>query len=184
MESLTHALLGERGRTELDAGLVQAAPYLHPKRCARVVCGFQRAVGVVGELHPDVVRDLDLVGRPVVLVLSAASLLAAAADRGQRPAAALPRFPAATRDLAVVVSESVPAGEVAGALAEVAAGLAESVRLFDIYRGAPVPEGHKSLAFHVTYRDPSATLTDKRVDETHAKVSAQAEARFGAAVRK
>jgi phenylalanyl-tRNA synthetase beta chain len=96
----------------------------------------------------------------------------------------LPRFPAATRDLAVVVSESVPAGEVAAALGEVAAGLAESVRLFDIYRGAPVPDGHKSLAFHVTYRDPSATLTDKRVDETHAKVSAQAEARFGAAVRK
>lgn len=184
VESLTHALLGERGRTELDAGLAQAAPYLHPKRSARVMCGAEGAVGVLGELHPDVVRDLDLVGRPVVVVLSVASLLQAAAQKGSRPAAALPRFPAATRDLAVVVSESVPAGEVAGALSEVAAGLAESVRLFDIYRGTPVPDGHKSLAFHVTYRDPSATLTDKRVDETHARVTAQAEARFGAAVRK
>ncbi|HET6338471.1 MAG TPA: phenylalanine--tRNA ligase subunit beta [Polyangiales bacterium] len=184
MESLSHAVLGERGRTELDAQLADAAPYLHPKRSARVVCGSQAKVGFLGELHPDVVRELDLTGRPAVLVLDVASLLAAARGRGQSPAAALPRFPAATRDLAVVVAESVPAGEVAGVLSEVAAGLAESVRLFDIYRGAPVPDGQKSLAFHVTYRDPSATLTDKRVDEAHAKVAAQAEARFGAAVRK
>jgi phenylalanyl-tRNA synthetase beta chain len=184
MESLTHALLAERGRTVLDAGLAAAAPYLHPKRSARVMCGISRAVGVLGELHPDVVRDLDLSGRPVVLVLDVPLLLSAATGRGTRPAVALPRFPAATRDLAVVVSESVPAGEVADVLSEVAAGLAESVRLFDIYRGAPVPDGHKSLAFHVTYRDPSATLTDKRVDEVHAKVSAQAESRFAAALRK
>jgi phenylalanyl-tRNA synthetase beta chain len=183
MESLTHALLGERGRTELDAGLPERAPYLHPKRGARVMCAAAE-VGVLGELHPDVVRDLDLSGRPVVLVMDVASLLAAARERGQRPAVALPRFPAATRDLAVVVAESVVAGEVAAVLSDAAAGLAESVRLFDIYRGAPVPEGQKSLAFHVTYRDPSATLTDKRVDEVHVKVTAQAEARFGAAVRK
>lgn len=184
MESLTHALVGERGRTELDAGLAETAPYLHPKRSARVACGSQASVGVLGELHPDVARDLDLSGRPIVIVLDVALLLSAARERGVRTAVPLPRFPAATRDLAVVVAESVPAGEVAGVLSEVAAGLAESVRLFDIYRGAPVPEGHKSLAFHVTYRDASATLTDKRVDEAHAKVSAQAEARFGAAVRK
>jgi len=149
-----------------------------------VMCGAARPVGVVGELHPDVVRAFDLQGRPVLLVLDVPLLLAAARERGLRPAAALPRFPAATRDLAVVVAEAVPAGEVAAVLAEVAAGLAESVRCFDIYRGAPVPEGHKSVAFHVTYRDSSTTLTDKRVDEVHAKVSAEAEARFGAAVRK
>jgi phenylalanyl-tRNA synthetase beta chain len=141
-------------------------------------------VGVLGELHPDVVREFDLSGRPVVLVLDLALLLSAARERGQRPAVALPRFPAATRDLAVVVAESVMAGGVAGVLSDAAVGLAESVRLFDIYRGAPVPEGQKSLAFHVTYRDPFATLTDKRVDEVHAKVTAQAEAQFGAAVRK
>jgi phenylalanyl-tRNA synthetase beta chain len=70
------------------------------------------------------------------------------------------------------------------ALQEVAGELAERVQLFDIYRGAPVPEGHKSLAFHVVYRDPRATLTDKLVDETHARVTRAAEERFAAAVRK
>jgi phenylalanyl-tRNA synthetase beta chain len=190
LESLTHALLGERGRTQLDGGLAERAPFLHPKRAALAMCGradSARAVGVLGELHPDVVRDWDLTGRPVVLVLEVPLLLAAAAERGARHGSgtvSLPRFPAATRDLAVLVAESVPAGEVAEVLGAAAQGLAESVRLFDIYRGAPVPPEHKSLAFHVTYRDLSATLTDKRVDEVHAKVSAQAEARFGAAVRK
>ncbi|HKU39565.1 MAG TPA: phenylalanine--tRNA ligase subunit beta [Polyangiales bacterium] len=186
MESLTHALLGTRGRTLLDGSLAERAPFLHPKRSAAVMCGSSSplAVGVLGEVHPDVLRELDLAGRPVALLLEVPLLLAAAAQPGVRAAVSVPRFPAATRDLAVVVAEDVPAGEVAEVLRGAAQGLAESVTLFDIYRGAPVPPGHKSLAFHVTYRDLSATLTDKRVDEVHAKVSAQAEARFGAAVRK
>ncbi|HKP56017.1 MAG TPA: phenylalanine--tRNA ligase subunit beta [Polyangiales bacterium] len=187
MESLTHALLGERGRTQLDGAIAERAPFLHPKRAAVVMYGGAESaapIGVLGELHPDVVRDWDLAGRPVVLVLDVPLLLAAAAQGAARAGVSLPRFPAATRDLAVLVAEGVPAGEVADLLGSAAQGLAESVRLFDIYRGAPVPPGHKSLAFHVTYRDVSATLTDKRVDEVHAKVSAQAEARFGAAVRK
>ena len=60
------------------------------------------------------------------------------------------------------------------------ATLAEAVTLFDLYRGEPVPAGHKSLAFHVVYRDPEATLTDKRVDEVHARVTQAAEKRFRA----
>jgi phenylalanyl-tRNA synthetase beta chain len=187
LESVTHAVLGERAQTVLDPGLAPPAPFLHPKRSARVVWGASpdvRELGVMGELHPDIVRTFDLQGRPVAVVLDVSLLLVAAGGRTVRPPAGLPRFPASTRDLAVVVAEAVPAGEVAAVLSEAAAGLAERVRLFDIYRGAPVPEGSKSLAFHVTYRDPTATLTDKRVDEVHGKVSKEAEARFGAAVRK
>jgi phenylalanyl-tRNA synthetase beta chain len=96
----------------------------------------------------------------------------------------LPKFPAATRDLALVVAETLQAGDVAEVLQRVAPELMESVGLFDIYRGAPVPAGHKSLAFHVVYRDPAATLTDKRVDDIHARVIAAAEKHFAGAVRK
>lgn len=183
LESVTHALIGAPADTQRDPDLGQHAPFLHPKRGARAMYAGQ-AVGVLGEVHPDVVRAFDLSGRPIALVLEVGPLLAAAQAQGRAIASPLPRFPAATRDLAVVVPEAIFAGDVAAVLREVAGSLAESVRLFDIYRGAPVPEGHKSLAFHVVYREPSATLTDQRVDEVHGRVAAQAEARFAGAVRK
>jgi phenylalanyl-tRNA synthetase beta chain len=116
--------------------------------------------------------------------LDVAALLAIALESGFKRAQPLPRFPAATRDLAVVVAEALPVGEVGAVLKEVAGELAQSVRLFDIYRGAPVPAGHKSLAFHVVYRDPTATLTDKLVDEAHARATTAAQERLGALVRK
>jgi phenylalanyl-tRNA synthetase beta chain len=84
------------------------------------------------------------------------------------------------RDLAVIVDEAISAAEVAETLRKAAGGLAEAVQLFDLYRGAPVPAGKKSLAFRLVYRDPEATLTDKRVDSAHAAVIAAAEQRFGA----
>jgi phenylalanyl-tRNA synthetase beta chain len=183
LESLTHGLIGAPAEARLDPGLAEDAPFLHPKRAARAMWAAQ-AVGVLGEVHPDVVRAFDLSGRPVALILEIGPLLAAAGARSRPVASSLPRYPAATRDLAVVVPEAVPAGDVANVLREVAGSVAESVRLFDIYRGAPVPDGHKSLAFHVVYRDPSATLTDQRVDEVHGRVTAQTEARFGGALRK
>jgi phenylalanyl-tRNA synthetase beta chain len=72
---------------------------------------------------------------------------------------------------------------VAVALREAGEGLAEDVQLFDVYRGAGVPEGHKSLAFRVVYRDPTATLTDERVDRAHERVSRVARERFDGVLR-
>ncbi len=183
LETITHALTGSICQTLLDESLDASAPFLHPKRRAAVLVQGQR-VGCLGELHPDVRDAFELEGRPVYAVLDVPALLAVAQACAGKPIEALPRFPASTRDLAVVVSEELPVGEVATVLHSVAGELAESVRLFDIYRGAPVPAGHKSLAFHVVYRDPKATLTDKLVDEAHARVTQAAEQRFAGAVRK
>ena len=104
--------------------------------------------------------------------------------RSRPKAHALPRFPSSTRDIAVVVADDVPAGDVVSVLAEAAGPTAERVALFDIYRGDPVPAGHKSLALHVVYRGTDATLTDREVDAAHAAVLKAAEARFSASVRK
>jgi phenylalanyl-tRNA synthetase beta chain len=182
LESLVHALFGACLETIEDAGLEGEAAYLHPKRRARVrLAGVD--VGVLGELHPDVLEAHGLEGRPVYASIDVALLLAAGGAAGPRRAQPLPRFPASTRDLAVVVAEDVAVGDVARALQEAAGALAERVSLFDIYRGAPVPDGKKSLAFHVVYRDPAATLTDKLVDEAHARLSAAAEKRFAGNLR-
>lgn len=158
------------------------APFLHPRRRARVRVGG-RDVGVLGEVHPDVVRAVGLVGRPLLALLDVESLFDVSEAAGVLCARPLPRFPYVTRDLALVVAESVRAGDVAAVMADAAAGLAEAVDVFDIYRGAGVPEGHKSFAFRVVYRDLAATLTDARVDRAHELVSRAARDRFGAAAR-
>jgi len=82
----------------------------------------------------------------------------------------VPRFPAALRDVAVVVDESVPAERVA---AEICAGggeLLSGVRLFDVYHGDNIPAGSKSLAYALTYQAADRTLTDKEVDQAHKKI--------------
>lgn len=176
-------LLGAAPETEI--GDVSAA--LHPKRSAVLrVRGDEtrQIVGELGELHPEVVEALGLTGRPVFARVSVPALLALAESRGLPQGRPVPRYPAAVRDVSVVVPEGLQAGEAARVLERAAGARVESVSVFDIYRGAPVPEGHKSLAFHVVYRDGATTLTDKVVDKAHAAVLRAAEQEFGGSVRK
>lgn len=165
---------------ELVAGDVP--PFLHPKRSALVTL-VSRPVGFVGEIHPDVSDDLDLVGRVIYAELDIPGLHALWEKLGPTQARGLPKFPAVTRDIAMMVRDRFSAGEIAAALREASNGLAESVRLFDLYRGDQIPGGHRSLAFRVTYRDPEGTLTDKRVDEIHESLAKLARDRFEATIR-
>jgi phenylalanyl-tRNA synthetase beta chain len=166
---------------------VQAAPAegrpraLHPRGAAWIEVGGKR-VGSFGPLHPDVADAFELGERSLVVV----ELDLEALDGvGARPVrfASLPRFPASTRDLAVVVAGDVPAGGVEHAVREAAGDLAEQVTLFDRFVGGSVPAGHASLALHVVYRAPDRTLTDAEVDARHAQVVASVEKRFGATLR-
>ncbi|MDH5672396.1 MAG: phenylalanine--tRNA ligase subunit beta [Myxococcales bacterium] len=182
IEAIVRRVAGLPIDTVLDSEL-EAERALHPRRRARIQVGGA-AVGVLGELHPGVVEAFELGGRPIYARIEVPALAAQLSASGPARARELPRFPAATRDLAVVVDEAAAAGEVGAALREAAGELAESVVLFDMYRGDQVPDGKKSLAFHVTYRDAAATLTDKKVDKVHAKVMQAAEKRFGASVRR
>jgi phenylalanyl-tRNA synthetase beta chain len=156
--------------------------FMHPKRSA-VVTLESRPLGFIGEIHPDVADDLELIGRVVYAELDVAALYALAEELGPTQARGLPKFPSVTRDIAMLVREEFSAGEIAEALAAASQGLAESVALFDLYRGGQIPEGHRSLAFRVTYRDPEATLTDKRVDKVHASLAKVAGDRFEATIR-
>jgi phenylalanyl-tRNA synthetase beta chain len=164
------------------------SPHLHPRAAAHVVLDGQ-VVGSFGLLHPEVASKLDLTGPCAVVELCLETLggLGVKIPRF-RP---IPALPAATRDLAVVVHDAVPAGQVERAIAEVGGELVESVELFDLFRGASIPEEHRSLAFHVVYRDPKAatrpdearTLTDAEVDQRHAAVVQAVGERFGAHLR-
>jgi phenylalanyl-tRNA synthetase beta chain len=165
---------------------VRAAPaeerprHLHPRGAAFVEVEGTR-VGSLGPLHPDLLEAFDL--EETVLVVEVD--LTALDSLGVRVASftPLPRFPSSTRDLSVVVPEDVAAGAVAGAVREVAGGLAEQVRIFDRFVGGNVPAGHVSLALRVVYRAGDRTLTDAEVDTRHGQVFAEVQKRFGAQLR-
>jgi phenylalanyl-tRNA synthetase beta chain len=189
-EAIVRSLCLDEADLALDDSLDEVAPWLHPRRRASIsVGGAGRAVpetislGTLGEIHPDVADDLELGARAVYADLSVPALFRARELAGDPQVTPLPRFPAVRRDIALEVDEAHPAGAVADAIREAGGGLVEEVRLFDLYRGAQVAEGHKSLAFRVTYRDLEATLTDKKVDKAHARVEKAVKGQFGASVR-
>ncbi|NDU79454.1 hypothetical protein GWI34_43755, partial [Actinomadura sp. DSM 109109] len=123
--------------------------YLHPRGEARVLVDG-RSVGHMGPVHPDVIDALDLGGELMIVELDLA-LIGALGQQTTRYSP-IPRFPASTRDVALVVKDGIAAGEVLAAVRAAAGPLAEDVRIFDRFTGSPVPAGHASLAFRVVYR--------------------------------
>jgi phenylalanyl-tRNA synthetase beta chain len=150
-------------------------PYLHPRSAARLIVQGTE-VGAFGALHPDVVDLLDLDGPAVVVELDLAALerLPSFTPR-YRP---IPRLPAVSRDIAVLVGPDVEAAVVERAIQRAAGDLCETVELFDVFEGQGIPKDHRSLAYRVVYRDPNAskepekarTLTDKEVDDRQSRV--------------
>ncbi len=149
---------------ELTVVKDEHAPW-HPGRCAALVVTSateERVVGHAGELHPRVVSALGLPDRCAAMELDLDLLTQ---DDGTQvvPAPAVPTFPVAKEDVALVVADSVTVAEVSAALRAGAGALLESVRLFDVYTGAQIPVGHRSLAFALRFRAADRTLTDDEV---------------------
>ena len=131
-----------------------------PGRCAVVKAG-EATLGYVGEIHPNIRERFDLdAGTVAGFELSLAALLDALPDSDRR-FVSLPRFPSATRDLALVVPADVPAGRVTELMLR--NRLVQRAELFDIYSGENVAPGTKSLAFHVYLQAPDRTLTNEEV---------------------
>jgi phenylalanyl-tRNA synthetase beta chain len=156
-------------------------PMLHPGKAAQVLAG-ERVLGTLGELHPKVAEAYELAGRPVqVAELHLDALKAALPVRyAYRP---ISTYPAALRDVAVVVPQDVPAERVE---AEIRAGggqLLRGVRLFDLYTGESIPAGHKSLAYALSYQAEDRTLTDKEVERAHKAIEGRLRNVLGAQIR-
>jgi phenylalanyl-tRNA synthetase beta chain len=145
-----------------------SAAYLHPGRAAELLIQ-DRPVGSFGQMHPKVAAAYDLGNRPILAgELDLEMLLAAIPSRyAYTP---VPRFPAALRDIAVIVAEDVTAERIAKEIRTAGGGLLSGLRLFDLYRGESIPAGTKSLAYALTYQAEDRTLTDKEVDKAHKKI--------------
>jgi phenylalanyl-tRNA synthetase beta chain len=155
-------------------------PFLHPGRTATVLAGDERKLGWIGELHPSVARAWDLDG-PVAAFELDLDLIAELAP-GPAPYRDVTSFPSVVEDLAVVVDEKLPAGEVEAVIRGGGGDLLDAIELFDVYRGEQVGEGRKSLAFRLHFRSPSRTLTDSDVARSRSKIES-ALADVGGALR-
>ena len=174
--TLTAALerVGIRAALEADDQAL-----FHPGRCARVTAGAAE-VGVIGELHPDIREAFDLGPDPVVYFeVRLDDLLEAGPDGGRFQS--LSRFPAANRDLALVVPAEVPAARVQGLIERVR--LVERAELFDVYTGENLPEGTRSLAFRIRFRAADRTLTAEDVNRAMNGLTRALEREAGATVR-
>ncbi|MFH1596335.1 MAG: phenylalanine--tRNA ligase subunit beta [Pseudomonadota bacterium] len=137
-------------------------------------------LGVLGGLLPEVSEQLDLEGRIFVFNLDFEALVRTSAPPRFSP---LPRYPAAYRDIALVVPEEVPAARVAQALYHHGRPWLVEARLFDVYTGEPIPPGKRSLAYRLSYRDPERTLTDDLVNPHHQALVAALTRELGAELR-
>ena len=156
--------LAAAARVEPPAFRPAEEPFLHPGRSAAVADGF------VGELHPLVAEAFGLDGGAAVFELGLDGL------RGPPPEQVLYRdvisFPPLRQDIAVVVGEDVPAGRVVEVVRGAAGPELAGVEVFDVYRGAQVGEGRKSLALHLVFQAADRTLTDAEADAIRARVVA------------
>jgi phenylalanyl-tRNA synthetase beta chain len=142
--------------------------YLHPGRAAELVVAG-KAVGHFGQMHPRVAEAYELGDRAVLVgELDVEALQEAVPARYTYTP--IPRFPAALRDIAVVVEEAVTAERLEAEIRAAGGDLLRGVRLFDLYRGSSIPPGTKSLAYALTYQAEDRTLTDKEVDRAHKKI--------------
>lgn len=152
--------------------------YLHPGKTAIVnVDGLD--VGIIGELHPDVMSAFDIKGKAYVFEIELNPIMEAA-----RAASFvyIPRFPAVSRDIAVVVDNDVPAERVYRTIKGVDP-LISDVYLFDHYKGKHISEGKKSLAYSIRYQAMDRTLREEEVNVIHEKVLSVIQETVGGALR-
>ena len=158
----------------------EANPSYHPGRCAEVYAG-DRCLGVMGQIHPLVAQNYGVDAQFYCAELELNDLMAAkGADPEYVP---LPKFPAVTRDIAVVCDEAVTVGALEDCIRKGAKGLLKDCKLFDIYRGKGVAEGKKSVAFNLVLRADDRSLTSEEADEDVKSILAALEKDLGAVLR-
>ncbi len=168
--------------TGIDLGVAQGQHQaFHPGRTAALLASDGTVIGYAGELHPKLLKNLDLPERTCAFELNFTALLEDAS--GPVEAYGIYGYPATNQDVALIVDAAVPASEIADALAEGAGDLLEDIRVFDDYRGTGIEEGKKSVAFALRFRANDRTLTAEEASESREAAVAVAAERFGAVMR-
>ncbi len=168
-KGIVESLLARLGIQNVGYKAVFGLAGMHPGRTAEISVGETR-IGYVGQIHPGTEKAYDL-SETYVFQLDVAKLVDLAAGVGFYNQ--LPKFPAVTRDLALVVDRSVPAGALEATIRQAAGELLESLTLFDVYTGERIATDKKSMAFALVLRNSERTLQDEEIQQvTNAVIEA------------
>ena len=155
-------------------------PSFHPGRCAVITAGGH-PIGIMGQVHPLVCDAYGLETEAFYAQLELPALRAV--QSAEKTFVPLPRYPAVTRDIALVCSSSIPVADLEETIAAAGGQYLESVELFDVYTGAPIPAGSKSVAFSLTLRAADQTLTEEHAAETVGNILAALAEKHNAVIR-
>ena len=162
LKGTVESLLSRLNLPRADYTAVSTHPSYHPGRYAVLTVGDVE-IGSVGEVHPTVLENFGIGCRAWIARLDIALLFAVRLPEATYHA--LPRFPASTRDLAVICDESLPVAAIEKTITGAVGNILEQIKLFDVYRGAPVPAGKKSVAYSLVLRAADRTLTVEECDK-------------------
>ncbi len=152
----------------------------HPGRCARITAGGE-TIGLMGQVHPTVCQTYGLDSGSFYAQLNVAAMRAHQGP--ERTFTALPRFPAVSRDIALVCADQVSVAELVDTITAAGRPYLENVKFFDVYKGAPIPAGQKSVAFSLTLRAADQTLTEDHATETMNAILTALKEKNGASIR-
>ena len=155
-------------------------PWMHPGRTAEIY-GEGICIGYLGELHPTVAENYNIGTRVYVAVLDMKALI----DQANlvRSFQALPKFPAVTRDISMLVKEEILVRDIEREIRKKGGRLIENVTLFDVYKGAQIADGFKSVSYSITFRAADRTLVDDEVNSVMDKILKGLEQELGAVLR-
>lgn len=156
-----------------------ACCYTKPGYSARIIVD-DNVIGLIGEVHPHVLRNYDLKQKACVFELDFDKLIGIVPDI--KSAQPIPKFPATSRDITLIVDKDIEAMNILQLVEDLDEEIVENLHLFDVYEGSPVPAGKKSISFRITYRSAAQTLEDERVNLIHREITGRLIKKFNASL--
>lgn len=152
----------------------------HPGRCALVYVNDDLC-GMIGEVHPMVCKNFSIPTRCYLSELSFDILKKNATfERQYKP---MPKYPAVTRDLSLLIDDGIWASEIAGIIRKNAGTILDNIKLFDVYKGKQIPENKRSMAYSITFRAEDRTLTDDEINQVMTAIISALETELHAQLR-
>ncbi len=157
----------------------QSRPEMHPGRTANILLDGE-VIGFIGEVHPNVAKEYKI-SETYVFEINLEAVLAA--DVRDKHYQHISKYPEITRDIALLVDDTVTNDEVVAIIKRRGGAFLKHIHLFDVYTGAHLPKGKKSLAYTLTYQDDQGTLKEETVNQAFAKIEKHLTEELGAEIR-
>lgn len=167
LKGIVEELLSSLGITKFEFAPKNDCSACHPGRTAELLINGKSA-GLIGEIHPEVAENFEAPERTYIGVIHVEQLVNNASFKASHKP--LPKFPAVTRDIAMLVKDEVLVKQIEDIIKQRSGKILEKYKLFDVYKGKQVPEGMKSVAYSISFRADDRTLTDEEVSKTMAKI--------------